>query len=442
MGSTTSGHPGSFTPQASAAATAARSPRLLVWYQTLLLGGALGAIYLNLPIYLYVLNAALLPKYIFFAVFLLIAPLMAWHYRAFGNYLMTPFVAWASMFLLLNLIHMMGFNASGELAGVNLSDNVGEARQSLVSTRAQYVLFAIFLGFAIYLSARKTYLYVFTILMIALPCAVMVDFFNPGQWYAVDTNGAVLGRAAAMFINPTMAGEAILHVFLLGCALTAMRYRLPLFLLSGAAVLTTFSRSSIIAWGLLLFILVVKKVLPRSSLITAGVVLAIALAFVGHFESYLHSRQEFEDASNNLLARLNFFSSFTFDDDSSEERADVIRASWEMFLQNPIFGAGAGATLFWSHRGSTHNQLLLLAAEYGLFGIGAWLWLVVILWKGNFFEERGLQIAMLFLFVFMTLFTHLMFDSATYWLATFALISTRHRKGPIPWTDGPPRGQA
>ena len=74
----------------------------------------------------------------------------------------------------------------------------------------------------------------------------------------------------------------------------------------------------------------------------------MCLIFVGAFENYLHSRQELDAASSNIVSRLNFFSSFTFDDDSSEERADVIRAGWELFLQDPVFGAGAGATQFWS----------------------------------------------------------------------------------------------
>lgn len=436
-------HQQPYTAQPPLAAPAAGSGgRLLVWYQTLLLRGALAAIYLNLPIYLYVLNSALLPKYIFFGVFAMIAPLFVIHYRALGAYLGSPFVLWASVFLVLNLIHLANFPATNDLAGSYFADNYGEARQSLVTTRAQYVLFALFLGFAIYVSARKTYLYVFVALTILLPCTVMFDFARPGVLYPLDTGGAVLGRAAAMFINPTMAGEAILHVFLLACAVTAIKYRLPLFLLAGAGVMATFSRSSIIAWVLLLFMLVFKKTLPKSAFVTTAMVFGISLAFVGQFESYLHSRQEFEDASNNLLSRLNFFSSFTFDDDSSEERADVIRASWEMFLQNPIFGAGAGATQYWAHRGSTHNQLLLLAAEYGIFGIGLWAWLLVILWKGCFFDDRGLQLALACIFAFMSLFTHLMFDSATYWLATFALISVRHKTFPIPCTNGPPQGHS
>jgi O-antigen ligase len=399
--------------------------RFLAWYQTLVLSVAIGVIFSNLPIYAYILNPGLLPKYAYFSIFFLMAPLVLVRSRALGAYLMSPFVLWATLLLVINLIHLLGFSAMADWGGISLIDNQIEARRALIATRAQYILFSIFLGFAVYTAPRKSYLFTLVFLMILLPCAVIFDFAQPGTLYPLDTEGAVLGRAAAMFINPTMAGEAILLVFLFGCAVTSTKYRVPLFLLCGAGTLATFSRSSIIGWLLILPILVYKRTLPKSAVITTAVVLGMCLIFVGAFENYLNSRQELEAASSNILSRLDFFSSFKFNDDSSEERADVIRAGWELFLQDPFFGAGAGATRFWAQRGSTHNQLLLFAAEYGILGIVLWIWLLVILWQGRFFEERGLQLAMVFMFAFMSLFTHQMLDAASYWLATFAMVSVR-----------------
>lgn len=412
--------------------------RFLACYQTLVLSVAMGVIFSNLPIYAYILNPGLLPKYAYFSIFFLMAPLVLMKSRALGAYLMSPFVLWAALLLLINLIHLLGFSASADWGGVSLIDHQIQARRALVATRAQYIMFSIMLGFVVYTASRKSYLFTLVFLMVLLPCAVIFDFAQPGTLYPLDTEGAVLGRAAAVFINPTMAGEAMLLVFLLGCALTSAKYRVPLFLLCGAGTLATFSRSSIIAWLLILPILVFKRVLPKSTIITTAVVLGMCLIFVGTFENYLNSRQELDAASSNILSRLNFFSSYTFDDDSSEERADVIRAGWELFLQDPVFGAGAGATQFWSQRGSTHNQLLLFAAEYGIFGIGLWMWLLVILWRGRFFENRGLQLAMVFMFAFMSLFTHQMLDAASYWLATFATISVRRGGARAMWAERAP----
>ena len=397
----------------------------LAWYQTLVLSLAAGVIFSNLPIYAYILNPGMLPKYAYFSLFFLMAPLVFMRSRSLGAYLTSPFVLWATLLLVLNLIHLMGFSVAADWGDVSVFDNQIQARRALIATRAQYIVFAIFLGFVVYTAPKKSWLFTLVVLTILLPCAVIFDFAQPGTLYSLDTEGAVLGRAAAMFINPTMAGEAILLVFLLACAVTSTKYRVPLFLLCGAGTLATFSRSSIIGWVLLLPILVYKRSLPKSTIITTALGLGLCLLFVGAFENYLNSRQELDAASSNILSRLDFFSSYKFDDDSSEERADVIRAGWELFLQDPVFGAGAGATQFWSQRGSTHNQLLLFAAEYGLFGVGLWVWLLVILWNGRFFEDRGLQLAMVFLFAFMSMFTHQMLDAASYWLATFAAISVR-----------------
>lgn len=408
--------------------TGALGARFLAWYRPLVLAVALFVIYANLPIFAYIRQPALLPKYAFFGIFVLLAPLVWLRWRTLGRYLRSPFVLWAALLLLLNLVHLMGLSPSTDLGDVYLVDDRLDARRALVLTRIQYVLFAVALGFAAWdqvPGTRKSWLAALVLLTLLVPGAVLLDFAQPGLLYPLDTPGAVLGRAAAMFINPNMAGEAILLVFLLGCSLTPPRWRGPLFLLCGAAIVTTFSRAAIVAWVLLLLFLSFRKTLPKSALAISLAALALAVASLGAFESYLHGRAEFEGAAGNLASRLNFFSDVKFDDDSSEERAAVVRAGWQLFLQNPAFGAGAGATGFWSMRASTHNQLLLLAAEYGLFGVGLWCWMVVLLWRGRFFEDRALQFAVAGLFAFMSMFTHLMLDSASYWLATFALVSAR-----------------
>ncbi|KGF83197.1 hypothetical protein IA69_03005 [Massilia sp. JS1662] len=402
-------------------------PRMRPWalcYQCAVLGVAVAVIYANLPIYAYTWHAALPPKYAFFALFLLMAPPLLARRAALAAYLLSPFALWAGALIVLHLIHLSAWQAGGDLV-----DHANQVRAALVLTRIQYILFAAMFGFVVFVTPVRTYLVAAAALMVLLPGAVLADFARPGLFFPLDTNGAVLGRAAATFINPTMAGEALLHVFLLGCVVIGRRWRGPLFLLAGAAVLATFSRSSIIAWGAILVILVARGTLPRSMAVATVAVLAALALCLGSFESYLHARDGFEGASSNIVSRLEFFSNLKFDDDSSEERAGVVKAGWEIFARNPVFGAGAGSTMFWVHRGGTHNQLLMFAAEYGVFGIGLWAWLLAILWRGRFMPERGLQLAMVFLFVFMSMFTHQMLDAASYWLATFALVATR-----APWT--------
>ncbi|RJG01288.1 O-antigen ligase family protein [Noviherbaspirillum sedimenti] len=406
----------------------------LSWYQTIVLAGAVGVIYSNLPIYAYVLQPSLLPKFFFFGLFLLIAPLFITNFRALGAYFLSPFVLWALVLVILNIIHLAGSSIDSSIGENSLNSSYMEPKNALILTRIQYIVFAIFLGFSAFVSDKNSYLRTFIILAVLLPSAIILDFINPGLLYPIGTDGAVLGRAAAMFINPTMAAEAVLLVFLFSCEATKAKYRMPLFILLGAGVLTTFTRSAMIAWVLLWPLLIAKRILPKSAIFVTAIVLGIFLLSLGTFENYLGNRQDFEGSFSNIQARLDFFSNAKLNDDSSQERAEVIRAGWDLFLQNPVFGAGAGATYFWSHRGSTHNQLLLMAAEYGILGIGLWVWMVILLWKGDFFQNKSLQLAIVFLFVFMSMFTHQMLDSASYWLATFALASVRKSGAPVPGT--------
>lgn len=394
-------------------------------YQCAVLALAVCAIYGNVAVYLYTRDASLPPKYVYFLLVLLTVPTLLARRSLLVAYLLSPFALWAGALVVLNLVHLSTWSAAGAVDAGYLVNQGDGVRAALVLTRIQYILVALMLGFVVFATPARAYLYAAAGLMVLLPCAVLLDFAYPGLFYPPDIEGAVLGRAAAMFINPTKAGEVLLHVFILGCAVVGLRYRGPLLLIAGAAILVTFSRSSIIAWGGVLSIMIACRSLPRSmALTTALALLALALG-IGSFESYLQTRNEFEGASGNILSRLDFFSTYAFDDDSSEERASVIKAGWELFLHNAVFGAGAGSTLFWSHRGGTHNQLLMFAAEYGLFGVALWIWLLVILWRGRFFAERGLQLAMVFVFAWMSMFTHQMLDANTYWLATCALVSTR-----------------
>lgn len=405
------------------AASPAPEHRYLAWYQYIVLSIVLAIIYTNLPIYGFTQNASLPPKYLFFLMFLLMAPLLVARRTALVAYLLSPFALWAMALVVLNVIHLSAWSADPDVGKAYLVDTRAQLRAALILTRIQYIVFAILFGFVVFTTSSKVYLRTMVVLMVLLPCAVLLDFAQPGLFYPPDIEGVVAGRAAAMFVNPTMAGEVLLHVFVIGCAAIGMKYRGPLFLLTGAGVLTTFSRSSIIGWAFLLLLLSFRRTLPRSQVVIVVVAIVVFVLFSGNFDEYLRMHEQVEGASNNILSRLDFFSSYNFDDDSSEERAAVGKAGWEMFLSNPIFGAGAGATHFWSHRGGTHNQLLLFAAEYGVFGIGLWLWMLLILWRGKFFEDRGLQLAIVFLFAFMSMFTHLMIDAETYWLTTFALAS-------------------
>lgn len=387
-------------------------------------------VYLHLPVYAYTLDKSLLPKYFYMLFIALLAPTLLLRLPRFIAYLCSPFALWMAALLLLDAAHLM-FGA-GE----------GARNASLVAFRMQAGAMVILLGFVFSLQRPGCCQNMFVLLAVLLPCAVIADFLYPGLLYPLDTPGAVLGRAAGTFINPTIAGEALLLCFLLACPALPRQARTPLFLLVGIGVLLTFTRAAMLAWLMLWLYLTARR---RLSGLGTGLALAALVLplLMGGLESYLGSRKDFGAALENIHARLSFFSTKSrLDDDSAREREQVLRAGLELFLENPVAGAGAGATdsgqtRTWPHPVSTHNQLVSLAAEYGIAGIAIWLWLLALLLRGRHFEDRAFKNAVILLFVLMSFFTHNMMDFP-YWLLSFALLSERNARQRSQGRQAPP----
>lgn len=394
-----------------------RNGRLLAAWTGLALPVILVCIYLHLPVFAYTLDKGLLPKLFYVGFIALVLPVLLTRLNAFLAYLTSPFVLWACALLTLNLLHLLSNDS-----------NMNARSEALVVFRMQAVAMVILLGFVFSRMRSSGWERVFVFLAVLLPVLVITDFLYPGLLYPVDTPGAVPGRAAGTFINPTIAGEAVLLAFLMACPLVAKRYRTPLILLAGIGVLLTFTRAAMLAWLILLVFLMAKRRLPAFSAVAALAVLALPL-LMGGLESYISKRTDFTDALDNIQHRLLFFSQARLNDDSALEREAVLRAGWEAFSSNPLTGAGAGVTdggysRLWAQPVSTHNQLVSLAAEYGIAGVVMWLWLLAVLVRGRYFEDRTMQAAVILLFCVMTFFTHNMFDFP-YWLLTFSLLAQR-----------------
>lgn len=392
-----------------------RHSRTMAAWASLVLPVTLVCIYLHLPVYAYTLDKGLLPKFFYVGFILLLLPVLLTRMNAFLAYLTSPFVLWAGALLVLNLLHLASNDAS-----------INARSEALVSFRMQAIAMVIVFGFVFTRMRSSGWERAFVLLAVLLPALVITDFLYPGLLYPADTPGAVQGRAAGTFINPTIAGEAILLAFLMACPLVAKCYRTPLILLAGIGVLLTFTRAAMLSWIVIWIFLMMRRRLPAVSAIAAQAIVALPL-MLGGLESYISQRSDFTDALDNIQHRLLFFSEARLDDDSARQRELVLRAGWEAFANNPLTGAGAGVTdggasRLWAHAASTHNQLIALAAEYGIAGIVMWLWLLAMLVRGRHFEDRVMQSAVILLFCMMTLFTHNMFDFP-YWLLTFALLA-------------------
>lgn len=381
--------------------------------------------YLNLPSYIYELKSSILPKYFYFLFFVGLIPLIVSRFNIFVSYLFSPAALWFLAFISINMIHLLFANA--------IDFNI--LRVKSIEAQINELFLVLIIGFGLFYSFTSSFERAFAFLALLMPLCVIADFLKPGLFYPVDLVGSVIGRAAATFINPNVAGEALLLTFVLACTAINRNFRAPVFILIGTATVLTYSRAALVAWIFLAVLLACTRILPKTGVILIAVAAGAAALLFGSFEHYLSSRPDLGAGLSNIQGRLRFFVDMSTGDDSALERGRVLVASWNMFLENPVVGAGAGATRVWSSfHVSSHNTLLLQAAEYGFTGIILWVSAVVLLLRGKYFEEKGLQWAIAFLFVYFSMFSHNLFDYS-YWLISLTLAAGgRKASRALVWT--------
>ena len=148
---------------------------------------------------------------------------------------------------------------------------------------------------------------------------VIIDFISQGIFYLSDTDIEVRGRAAAMYLNPTRAGEAIVVSCLLGISVTRLEYRMPLLLLAGMGTIVTFSRGPILIWILFWLFLLITRKLPKYSFVFPIVAFTALPLLISIFKNYIQERQDLGYGSDNILNRLDFFQTQSLSDDSAQE---------------------------------------------------------------------------------------------------------------------------
>ncbi len=83
-------------------------------------------------------------------------------------------------------------------------------------------------------------------------------------------------------------------------------------------------------------------------------------------------------------------------------------------------------TSFWALRSGPHNTSVLLAAEYGIFGVALFLWLLVILLRGNYIMNKEYQIVGTLLILYLSIFTHNIVESL-YFMLSFSILTLTPR---------------
>lgn len=366
-------------------------------------------VYLDFSVYINIVNPNIEPKYIYFLYFAMAIPIMLSHTRYLLYFFVTNFGLLISTMLIINSLHY-----------ISIDD---PALSEAIFYHIQVIIIALVLFFVISCDINA-FFFSLKLLVFIVPVTIILDFGFPGLFYEHSDDVGVIGRGAATLLNPTKAGEVILLLLLLNVPLLSKNQLLGAMILGGVAVFLTFSRAAIVAWVVFYAWFTFFRWLPARFLLPLLLSLLISLsALLTAFKSYLENSEKLAPAMQDIQERLDFFSEAKTDDHSSADRLSLVQEGFNIFLQNPFTGQGAASTTYSALYRSSHNQIVLFASEYGLFGILIWLWLIRVLYCGRYGGINNYQILVTGTFVYFSFFTHNMFDFL-YWLVSIGIFSS------------------
>ena len=250
------------------------------------------------------------------------------------------------------------------------------------------------------------------------------DFLNPYYFTPRFDPYSNPGRAAGFYINANRAGGALLVGTVLTATMIPATPRLLYVLLVGIGVLLTFSRTAILAWGILIALLVLQRQLTvwKLALGVAGlvIVLSVAVPAMSYFES-LGS-----DSRSNIEGRIEWLTQMgqAADDEAIDERRALSSRAIELILEKPLLGNGVGATTAWAERTASHNMYLMGMAEYGI-PIGIMILPLLVLASTWAARGEAQEIAVCFgaMVLFFGFFSHNILDE-DHFLLGFALMGS------------------
>ncbi len=382
----------------------------------------LAVAFLDLGNYFEVLTeGSLLPKYVYYFLLIIIAPLVVNDFPSFSKYIKTIFASLLLAFVALNLLHYLYLIISGYYN-----------QASLTITRVNYLFIIFFFVYGLNYVNRRIIGRIAFFLILLVVILQLFDFFQPGILYPIGTPGAPAGRASSTFINPNKVSESLLLLVLFSLPWVKSSLRIWLTCFAFIGIFLSFSRAGIFGWILFFIGAIIFRIFPRKSIFYFTILFLplffITILFCGEF---LLDKELFLDVG---IGRLEYALGLSTDinpdlyyaeQDNVNERKYVLIYAIDEFLNNPIFGNGAIHTQLWPKfpDNGPHNQHFLILVEYGVLGYLLVLALGYYLVKyRRYFNTVNVAPLMVGLLLYFSFFTHNMIDNL-YWPLSIGLIS-------------------
>lgn len=321
------------------------------------------------------------------------------------------------------------------------------AVQSLES-RLLAAAFLVLLGFVFsgpgaQLAARRAVLWA-----VLLGCAV--NFYELLRPNALSMMRG--GRAAGAYLNPNVAGGALVMGMMLSLGVVKPRLRPAFALLVGVSLLPTFSRSAIVSWAMVSVLLVLTGVLSvrRGFAATVTAAWAGGYLFIDRLPDLVGHLERAGTLGRGSVERALWFLNPSLTDARTVSRVEVVELGWRMFLEKPVLGHGIGATSEWASAVGPHNTFVLLMVEHGFVGLFVLPLLVAaVVWRARG-EARRLALPFAAFTLFWGTVSHNMLVEV-HWTTALALmaamsLASRPGEGPaaaprpavVPWPAAAP----
>lgn len=251
--------------------------------------------------------------------------------------------------------------------------------------------------------------------------ALGIDFLSPG-FFLLNKSSLlefVPGRAAAIYINANIAGNAMNLILLLSIDVIPKKYRIGFIAVIFLGILFTMSRSNIMIILLLIIIFAIQRKISVKSTFASffGIIFIFIWLSAGGIE--LLSKNFEIKITENVKNRVDFFAeNNTADTYDTNERKKLLQVALNLFANNPILGTGLAATSpnmsTWPYRVGPHNTFARQWAEFGLIGL-----LIIPLmlfaasynvFKGHNTENKQLAVLFSVYFIVASFFSHNMFE--------------------------------
>ncbi len=224
-------------------------------------------------------------------------------------------------------------------------------------------------------------------------CVLVGVVLNIYELFVPMSFSQVLGRSAGLYMNPNQAGQALVMGLIFSLSVLSTRLQAPFILLTGIGIFTTFSRSAILQWVIVVVSwMLMRRVRLRDFFLPVAVsLLLVAFLLLPRWDQFLTTLSSSGVINKDVEERLDWFTDPSgVDDYSSWERAYLTRQAWDKTAEHPILGSGTGFSRKMAI--GTHNQYLRFMQEHGLLGAAILPLLVLAVTWGARGEARGLAI--------------------------------------------------